>query len=118
MHFFILKFSELFPKDENDGVKSFVEKLHEFRDAGRVIGLARTRVEGIIMPAERLITILTKKKGCDTFAKLERAVQDLVPQYRLLFNHTERFMEENPGMDAEGILDIMDSFVGYIQTLL
>jgi hypothetical protein len=70
------------------------------------------------MPTERLIKILTKMKGCDTFVKLDRAVQDLVPQYELLFNHTERFMDENPGMDAEAILDIMDSFVRYTQTML
>jgi hypothetical protein len=89
-------------KDEDDGVKSFVEKLHEFRDAGRVIRLARTRVEGINMPTERHVTILTKKKGCDTFAKLERAVHDLVPQYELLFNHTERFMDENPALPRHG----------------
>jgi hypothetical protein len=107
-------------KDEDDDVESFVEKLNEFRAAGRAIGLARTRVEGIIMPTERLITILTKKKGCNTFVKLrlERAVQDLVLQYELLFHHAERFIDENPGMDAEAILDIMDSFVRYIQTML
>jgi hypothetical protein len=91
---------------EDVGVKSFVEKLTEFRAAGREVEMARTRVEGIIMPTERLITILTKKKGFDTFKKLEAAVRELVPQYELLFNVTDRFMEENsvPGMDAEGIL--------------
>ena len=70
------------------------------------------------MPTQRLITILTKRKGCDTFAKLETAVQDLVPQYDLLFNHTDRFMDENPGMDVEAILDIMDSFVRYNQNMV
>ena len=49
-------------KDQDDGVKSFVEKLNEFRAAGRKIGLARTRVEGFIMPTERLITILTRQE--------------------------------------------------------
>ncbi len=70
------------------------------------------------MPSERLITILTKKKGRDTFEKLDKAVRKLVPQYELLFNHTERFMDENPGMQAEGILDIMDSFVRYTLNML
>jgi hypothetical protein len=100
-------------KGEDDGVKSFVENLTEFRAAGREIALARTRVEGIIMPTERLITLLTKRKGCGTFANVEAAVQELVPQYDLLFNHTERSKDENPVMDAEAILDIMDSFVRY-----
>jgi hypothetical protein len=77
-------------KGEDDGVKSFVEKLTEFCAAGRELAIARTRVEGIIMPSERLITILTKKKGCGTFEKLDKAVSELVPQYELLFNDTER----------------------------
>ncbi len=64
------------------------------------------------MPTERLITFL-KRKGCDTFGKLEEAVCELVPQYELLFKVTDRFMDENPGMQAEGILDIVDSFVRY-----
>jgi hypothetical protein len=81
-------------KGEDDCVKSFVEKLTEFRAAGQEVAMARTSVEGIIMPTERLITILTKKKGCDTFAKLEAAVQELVPQYDLLFNYTDWFMDE------------------------
>ncbi len=93
-------------KGEDDGVKSFVEKLTEFRADGREVGVARTIVEGIIMPTERLITILTQKKGCDTFVKLEAAVQELIPQYDLLFNHTDRFADENPGMDVEAILEI------------
>jgi hypothetical protein len=105
-------------KGEDDGVKSFVEKLTEFRAAGRELAIARTRVEGIIVPTERLITILTKKKGCDTFEKLEAAVRELIPQYVLLFNHTERFMDESPGSEAEGILDIMDSFVRYTLNML
>ncbi len=46
---------------------------------------------------------------CDTFKKLEAAVRELVPQYELLFNVTDRFIDENPGMDAEGILDITPS---------
>jgi hypothetical protein len=95
-----------------------VEKLTEFRAAGQEVGMAQTSVEGIIMPTERLITILTKKKGCDTFAKLEAAVQELVPQYDLLFNYTDRFMDENPGIDNEAILDIMDSFVRYNQNMV
>ncbi len=95
-----------------------MEKLTEFRAAGQEVGMAQTSVEGIIMPTERLITILTKKKGCDTFAKLEAAVQELVPQYDLLFNYTDRFMDENPGIDNEAILDIMDSFVRYNQNMV
>ncbi len=78
---------------KEDGVKSFIEKLTEFR-------------------AVRLIQVL-RRKGCDTFRKLEEAVRDLVPQYELLFNQTAQFMDENPGMQAESILDIMDSFVRY-----
>ena len=72
-------------KGEDEGVKSFVEKLTEVRAAGFEVGMARTRVEGIIMPTQRLITILTKKKGCDTFAKLDSAVQELIPQYDFAF---------------------------------
>jgi hypothetical protein len=36
----------------------------------------------------------------------------------LLFNRTDRFTDENPSMDAEAILDIMDSFVRYTHTML
>ncbi len=50
-------------KGEDDGVNSLVEKLTKFRATGRELVIARTRVEGVIMPPERLITILTKKKG-------------------------------------------------------
>jgi hypothetical protein len=50
---------------------------------------------------------------CDTFRKLEDAVRDFVPQYALLFKGTDQFMDENPGMQAEGILDIMVSVVRY-----
>ena len=62
------------------------------------------------MPSKRLIQILTRK-GRATFRQLEGAVVDLVPQYELLFNGTDQFMDENPGIQAEGILDIMDAFV-------
>ncbi len=74
--------------------------------------MARSRVEGIIMPTERLIHIL-RRMVCDTFRKLEDAVRDFVPQYALLFKGTDQFMDGNPGMQAEGILDIMVSVVRY-----
>jgi hypothetical protein len=48
-----------------------------------------------------------------TGGPVEDTVRDLVPQYELLFKGTNEFMEENPGIQAEGILDIMDSFVRY-----
>jgi hypothetical protein len=50
--------------------------------------------------------------------KSEAAVQELIPQYDLLFNHTDQFTDENPGMDVEAILDIMDSFVRYNQNMV
>jgi hypothetical protein len=58
------------------------------------------------MPTERLITILTQEKGSlrgvTPFAKLDAAVQALIPQYDLLFNHTEQFTDENPVMGTDG----------------
>jgi hypothetical protein len=68
---------------EDLGIKSCVEKLTEFRAAGRELAMARTRVEGIIMPTDRLITILTKKEECGTYKKLEAAdCQQSVSSFR------------------------------------
>jgi hypothetical protein len=86
--------------NEDVSVKSF--KLTEFCAASREIGMARTRVEGIIILTERLIRIITRK-GCGTFRQLEDAVRDLVPQNELLFYRTDQFMGENPAMPAEDI---------------
>ena len=36
----------------------------------------------------------------------------------MLFNDTDNFLEENPGVDAEQILDIMDSHVRRVQLIV
>ena len=44
----------------------------------------------------------------------KRSVQ---AKYHMLFNDTDNFLEENPGVDAEQILDIMDSHVRRVQLI-
>ncbi len=39
------------------------------------------------------------------------AMEPLWAQYNLLFNNFDNFMDENPGMQHEGILNIMEAFV-------
>jgi hypothetical protein len=51
------------------------------------------------------------KLKCYTFTKLDEAVKALVPQYKRFFTETDSFMDENPEMPVEDILNIMDSFV-------
>ncbi len=69
------------------------------------------------MPTEDLLTYLKRKQGCDTFRKLSDSVSDLA-QYKVLFHDPDAFMDANPGMPVEEILNIMDSFVRYTSNLL
>ena len=107
--------ADFFNNEDAEGegeTKSFIEKLTLFRATGQSFDIARTRMTGIIMPTETLLKTLIRK-GNKSFKQLEFAVHALVPQYDTLFNKTGDFMDENPGMPPEAILDIMDSFVRY-----
>jgi hypothetical protein len=110
--------ADFFGQDDPDGPQlSFIEKLMSFRAAGHTVGIARTNIGGILMPTDDLLTYLKRKQGCDTFRKLSDCVSDLVPQYKLLFHDPDAFMDANPGMPVEEILNIMDSFVRYTSNM-
>jgi hypothetical protein len=59
----------------------------------------------------QFLASLEKRKLYDTFEKVQEAVRPVQEKYNMLFNDTDNFLEENPGVDAEQILDIMDSHV-------
>jgi hypothetical protein len=110
--------ADFFGQDNLDGPQlSLIEKLMSFRAAGHTVGIARTNNGGIIMPTDDLLTYLKRKQGCNTFRKLSNSVRDLVPQYKLLFHDPAVFMDANPGMPIEEILNIMDSFVRYTSNM-
>jgi hypothetical protein len=104
--------ADSFGREDPDGPQlSFIEKLMHFRAAGHTVGIARTNIGGIIMPTNDLLTYLKRKQGCNTFRKLIYCISDLVPQCKFLFHDLPAFMDANPGMPVEEILNIMDSFV-------
>jgi hypothetical protein len=86
------------------------EKIRKWLEAGNSIGIPRTAMQGIIEPTEYLIRDL-KRKGYQQLHELMGAVEPLWAQYNLLFNYTDNFMEENLGMQPDGILDTMEAFV-------
>jgi hypothetical protein len=49
---------------------------------------------------------------------VEEAVRPVQEQYNMLFNDTDNFLTKYPDMDAEKILDIMDSHVRRVQLIV
>jgi hypothetical protein len=88
------------------------EKIRMRHDAGNSIGIARSATQGIrvIVQTEHLIKHL-ERKGCEQLDEFMGEMEPLWAQYNLLFNDTDNFMEENPGMQSDGILNIMEVFV-------
>ncbi len=110
--------ADFFGQEDPDGPQlSFIEKLMSFRAAGHTVGIACTKIGCIIMPTDDLLTYLKRTQGCDTFRKLSYCVSDRVPQYKLLFHDPAAFMDVNPSMLVEEILNIMDSFVRYTSNM-
>ena len=70
------------------------------------------------IPTPQFLASLEKRQLIDTFEKFQEAVRPVQAKYNMLFNDTDNFLEENPGVDAEKILDIMDSHVRRVQLVV
>ncbi len=86
------------------------KKIRMWHEAGNRIGIALSATQGIIVPTEHLIKHL-ERKGYKQLNELMGAIEPLWAQYNLLFIYTDNFMEENPGMQPDGILNTMEAFV-------
>ena len=74
------------------------------------IGIARTTTQGIVAPTGYLITRV-ECKGYKQLNELMGEMESLWAHYNILFNNTDNFMDENSGMQPDGILNIMEAFV-------
>ncbi len=88
------------------------EKIRMWHGAVNRIGIARSATQGIVVLTEHLIKHL-EHKGYKQRNELMGAMEPLwaQPEYNILFNDTDKFMEENPGMQPDGILNIVVAFV-------
>jgi hypothetical protein len=86
------------------------EKIRMWHGADNRIGIARSATQGIIVPTEHLIKHL-EHKGYKQLNKLMGAMEPLWAQCNILLNNTDNIMEENPGMQPDGILNTMEAFV-------
>ena len=86
------------------------EKIRMWHEAGNSIGIARSATQGIIVPTEHLIKHL-EHKGYKQLNELMGAMEPLWAQCNILLNNTDNIMEENPGMQPDGILNTMEAFV-------
>ncbi len=95
----------------------YTDLVKKFHDKGHHVGIARTQLTGILIPTPQFLASLQKRKLFDTFEKVEEAVRPVQEQYNMLFNDTDNFLTKYPDMDAEKILDIMDSHVRRVQLI-
>jgi hypothetical protein len=102
--------------DGVDEIKlSYTDLLKLFRESGEQLNIAHNNVPGIIMPTVQFLKDLERRRIYNTFEKLQDAVRPGRENYDCLFNDTDNFLANNPGFEAEQILDIMDS---HIRTVL
>ncbi len=97
---------------------TYTDLVKKFHDDGHHVGVARTQITGILIPTPQFLASLEKRKLYDTFEKVQKAVRPVQEKYNMLFNDTDNLLEENPGVDAEQILDIMDSHVRRVQLIV
>ena len=98
-------------EDDDADKIPYTDLVKRFHDNGNRVGIARTQISGLLLPTHQFLHDLGKRSIYDTFEKLQDAVRPVQEKYNMLFNDTDNFMENNPGADAEQILDIMDSHV-------
>jgi hypothetical protein len=97
---------------------TYTDLVKKFHDKGYHVGIARTSLTGILIPTPQFIASLQKRKLFDTFEMVEEAVRPVQEQYNMLFNDTDNFLTKYPDMDAEKILDIMDSHVRRVHLII
>ena len=105
--------------EPNDADKiPYTDLVKKFHDDGHRVSIARTHITGILIPTPQFLASLQKRKLFDTYEILEEAVRPVQEQYNMLFNDTDNFLTKYPGVDAEKILDIMDSHVRRVHLII
>ena len=95
--------------------RSMTEKIFEYHDGGRSIGIARTAIGGVLMPTKRLLAYLQKEHHIaemtsDNLIFMQGLLEPIRAVYLDLFHRTEEWNSTYAGKDVEDVLDVMESF--------
>jgi hypothetical protein len=102
---------DFFQEVEAEG-KMFSDIIREFREQQGKMHVARSTLEGIIMPTDKFIKFLTRHfSGKDaSFEDYQREVNREAEACNILFNKTEEFESEYPQYRLDDVLELMEHF--------
>ena len=102
---------DYFHEVEAEG-KMFTDIIKQFREEKGKMHVARSTLEGIIMPTDKFIKFLNRHfSGKDhSFEDYQTEVNREAEAYNMLFNKTEEFESEYPQYRLDDVLELMEHF--------
>ncbi len=92
----------------------YTDVIKEFCEAGNRMHVARSTLEAIIMPTDKMIKVLRHRFrviGTEpTFEDYQAAIEKEAAAFECLFNKTDTFEIDCPQYTADYVLDLMECF--------